>query len=239
VRLWFFSDCHLNRSVPWLPGPTPDNVDVIVIAGDVTERLLDRVLPWLGQHIVPRGLPVVYVPGNHDFWGTNLTFELAKARPLASSLGIHLLAEGESVALDDTRFIGATLWSDLELSPGGAWTCGMHFSGHNDHRKIKVEARYRKLLPKDYQSLHDTQLAAIEGALAQPHDGPTIVVSHHAPHERSLQNGRATDALDGMYASDLTDVIMRYRPELWLHGHVHRNRDFTVGDTRVVCNRRA
>ena len=33
-------------------------------------------------------------------------------------------------------------------------------------------------------------------------------------------------------------MMDRYRPDLWVHGHLHWRRDYVVGDTRVICNPR-
>lgn len=43
----------------------PDGFDVAVVAGDVHMSLV-RALGWLADRLP--GVPVVYVPGNHDFW---------------------------------------------------------------------------------------------------------------------------------------------------------------------------
>ena len=45
--------------------------------------------------------------------------------------------------------------------------------------------------------------------------------------------------MNGAYHSDLTEFIMD-RPEikLWVHGHMHDDFDYMIGDTRVVCNPR-
>jgi hypothetical protein len=44
--------------------------------------------------------------------------------------------------------------------------------------------------------------------------------------------------LDAAYASNLEALIMRRQPELWIHGHIHEAADYSIGDTRVVCNPR-
>ena len=45
--------------------------------------------------------------------------------------------------------------------------------------------------------------------------------------------------LDWCYASDLEHLMTGDgAPALWLHGHIHCNRDYFVGDTRVVSNPR-
>lgn len=76
----------------------------------------------------------------------------------------------------------------------------------------------------------------IEQALAEPHPGPTVVVTHHAPHRGSIPERFANDVISSAYASDLTAVIESGRPNLWVHGHMHDSVDYEVGRTRVVCN---
>ena len=72
--------------------------------------------------------------------------------------------------------------------------------------------------------------------LARPHDGPTVVVTHHAPHPANLPNPHAD--LAWCYAPGLTDLILDWGPDVWVHGHVHHAVDYPVGRTRVVCNPR-
>lgn len=239
ARLWVLSDLHLD--VHPLDLDPPEH-DVAVIAGDVCERLCDRVLPWL------RGLagPVVYVPGNHDFWKTTYQKEVAEARELAAAAGIHLLIEGEVAEIAGVRFIGATLWTDWSLrldeqaramSEGAAREGGMR-----DVRRIKWRRGpqdYSKFLPRFSADLHREQRQRIEAALAEPYAGPTVVVTHHAPHERSLRGGGWRTPLDAAYASDLSAVLEGpTAPAVWIHGHIHECRDYTVGATRVVANPR-
>ena len=37
--------------------------------------------------------------------------------------------------------------------------------------------------------------------------GPTVVVTHHAPHPHSLRGGGWSEPLDGAYASDVSDLF--------------------------------
>jgi len=34
----------------------------------------------------------------------------------------------------------------------------------------------------------------------------------------------------------MEDVIEKYRPELWVHGHTHVPCDYELFDTRIICN---
>jgi hypothetical protein len=72
--------------------------------------------------------------------------------------------------------------------------------------------------------------------LAIPFDGPTVVVTHHAPHPDSVARRFENDPLTPAFVSDLSEVIDRWQPALWFHGHTHDNFDYRVGATRIVCN---
>ena len=76
----------------------------------------------------------------------------------------------------------------------------------------------------------------IETVLSVPFDGPTVAVTHHAPHPGSIAARFADDALTPCFVSDLTSVIERHAPNLWIHGHTHDCFDYHVGETRIVCN---
>src|ERR1700712_1782745 len=100
MRIWLYSDLHVDVHPYSLPPDPPDH-DVVVIAGDIADGLTRHGLPWLRVH-VPTDRPVIYVPGNHDFYRCTLQREVEAARALAAELGIHLLADGESVVLGGT-----------------------------------------------------------------------------------------------------------------------------------------
>jgi Icc-related predicted phosphoesterase len=66
--------------------------------------------------------------------------------------------------------------------------------------------------------------------------GPTVVVTHHLPHPRSIPGRFKGDLLNAAYASDLSDLIEQGQPVLWAHGHTHDSSNYRVGSTRIVCN---
>lgn len=106
-----------------------------------------------------------------------------------------------------------------------------------DYRRIRTGPRSRdRIEPGEVLAMHRATRAFIKDELARPYDGPTVVVTHHAPHPASLQDPHAD--LAWSYASDLTDMIMDRGPDIWIHGHVHHAADYRIGRTRVVCNPR-
>lgn len=112
--------------------------------------------------------------------------------------------------------------------------------GMRDYRRIKRESssgKRKPLRPEDTIAEHKKSRAYIERELQEPHDGETIVVTHHAPHPGSL-DPRFHD-LNYCYASNLTTLLEEsWAPDYWLHGHIHRPVDYSVGRTRIIANPR-
>jgi len=70
----------------------------------------------------------------------------------------------------------------------------------------------------------------------EPFDGPTVVVTHHAPSFKSVVPRFADSLLSACFASNL-DQLMGFS-ELWIHGHMHDSLDYMANGTRVICNPR-
>ena len=83
---------------------------------------------------------------------------------------------------------------------------------------------------------HGVSRQFITEELAKPFDGPTVVVTHHAPSWLSVPD-KFREA-SAAYASRLEDLILDHEPLLWIHGHTHTSFDYKIGKTRIVCNPR-
>jgi len=108
--------------------------------------------------------------------------------------------------------------------------------GMFDLKNIRANGGNWKARPQQYLEAHIAQRARIEELLEEPHIGPTVVVTHHAPHPNSLRDGRVSELLDGAYASDLSAIMESSdAPDLGIHGHILEVRDYVVGSTRVIA----
>jgi Icc-related predicted phosphoesterase len=245
ARIHILSDLHDDICRPALGKEfvIPDTgADVIVVAGD-----LDGKLSTGGRQLLERtrrelGKPIICVAGNHDYWRGSVDREIERTRERLHDDGIHIL-DCDSVVLAGVRFVGATLWTDYAIT-GDTWRsvqdCSVRMNDFKYTRSGNGSVRDR-LTAERLQGLHMRHRRYIESVLAQPFDGPTVVVTHHAPSSRSLQIGRvdvSEDHTDGAYASDLEAVMHEFGPALWIHGHVHTAKDYSVGATRVVSNPR-
>ena len=240
-RLWIFSDVHQDwADNAWDPAVHAPTCDVIVVAGDAHSPLT-KAIDWLADRL--GGTQIIYVPGNHDFWWDGgddrytMADQLARGRDLAARRGVTLL-DNDSLMLGGVRYLGATLWTDMRLGTWSATDAARSARRNmNDYRRVrrKVSGRHKYVRPSDTAALHRFSRAWLDDQLGLPHAGPTVVVTHHAPHADSLPPG-----LDPAhcYGSDLSRLIHDRQPVLWVHGHVHNRVDYRLGITRIVCNPR-
>jgi Icc-related predicted phosphoesterase len=231
MRCWVFSDLHVDAAGFELP-PTPVDVDIIILAGDLADGH-DRGVRWLREQVVPLGLPVVMVLGNHDYYADDLDDDRFA---LYDALGVHMLRiDRPSVVIEGVRFIGQTLWTDYAIA--GDIDAARSWGRLLMPDIMAIDVGFRRLQTRDLLERHRQQRNILERELAVPFAGKTVVVTHHAPHPKSLASPILTPS-DGSFASDLTAIIETNRPALWVHGHVHSSLDYSVGGTRVVCNAR-
>ena len=241
MKLQIFSDLHLDVA-RIKPIKIKDDIDLVSVAGDTCEgarKSFDHL-----RRIVPMAIPIVMVMGNHEYYRRFVPIELALAKEHAPSFNIHLLENdsiviGNGVATDGIRVAGATLWTDYAIF-GAANVAGVMnacANGMNDHRLIGWQKQpWLRFRPQEAALLHHQSKAFLTETLATPSNGPTVVVTHHAPHWDSVHPRFQSDPVTGAYVSDLSALIETYRPDLWVHGHVHNSSDYRIGQTRVLAN---
>jgi len=107
----------------------------------------------------------------------------------------------------------------------------------NDFKKIRQSPSYGKLRARDTQLLHAHAVRWLGEALARPHPGPTVVITHHAPSLASVAERHRAQLETAAYASDLRSLLCA-GAALWIHGHTHFAVDDRSAPTRVVSNQR-
>lgn len=247
MRIAIFSDLHLEMH----PGGGPDpqlpfdqDVDIVVLAGDIRAPLLEKdTMAWAIQAFPGRKL--VHVAGNHEFYNRQIDREEQVLRDDAKAAGVHFL-QCDGVVIGGVRFLGCTLWTDMLLPVRdeltGAFTSDRKRAQDALDRRMTdfQSARFqgiRSLQPQDMLAVHREHRAWLSAALAEPFDGPTVVVTHHAPHSHSIPPDRKSHWISTGYASRLPMRFFKV-PRLWIHGHVHASSDYVVGRCRVVANPR-
>jgi predicted phosphodiesterase len=237
VRLHVLSDLHLEQEPFELNGV---EADAVVLAGD-TGTGTDGV-QWARE--LANGRPVLYVAGNHEFYGHALPGLVNELRHAAAGSSVHVL-ENDEVVIDGVRFLGCTLWSDFDFDGQERREQSMRICERvvNDYGQISFEPdpgtpTERTLAARDTRTVHVDSRCWLAARLAEPHDGPTVIITHHAPMIRSRPREAVWRAIAGAFASDLTDLMGGDRVGLWIFGHTHRAADVEVKGTRVISNPR-
>lgn len=103
MKLWIFSDLHLEFGSRFDVDPPPD-ADVAICAGDVLTKGVVPSLRWLGERLSHK-LPVVFVGGNHEYYNGSILEGIADARALSDYPDLHYLENG-IVEIDGITFVG-------------------------------------------------------------------------------------------------------------------------------------
>lgn len=255
MKITLASDLHLEFGYQELPGG-----DLLILSGDIAEaktadkhfrstKILssDRSDPntmypcsEFFYHECAKYEQVFYVFGNHEHYRG--TFQ--NTRNILESLcpkNVSIL-ENQCVEYKGIRFLGATLWTDL--NKGCPITEHTLKQGMNDYRYItwhdqKLDVYY-KLSPAITAQMYQETVAYFKSELEANQDKSYVVITHHAPTFMSIHPAfRHDHYMNGGYMSNLDDFILDHPNILvWTHGHVHNHNDYMVGTTRVISNPR-
>lgn len=243
VRLLVLSDLHLEFAA--FETPSPDLYDIAVLAGDIAVGT--KAIHWARRPTTFAGKPVVLVPGNHEFYGSERTRMLELLREQSVGSDVHLLDRDE-VTLSGVRFLGATLWTDFELDVDRGTSVAQAMRdatrGLNDFSLIREQhidaARQDRFRPEDAAREHALSRAWLQEHLDAPTDpavSATVVVTHHAPSARSMDPIYEGSELNPCFYSDLPESFFQCAA-LWVHGHSHSSSDYRHHRPRVIANPR-
>jgi predicted phosphodiesterase len=225
MKLNILSDLHQSRGT--LPIPRND-ADVVVLAGDIARPA--EAVAWAAGF----DKPVLYVPGNHEFYGGSIAGTVAELRRLCAPAGIRVL-DNDAVVLSGVRFLGTTLWTDLMLFGQGEERAA---AMREAQRFMRDFSRIEQFTPAASAALFADHACWLKARLAEPHDGPTVVITHHAPSRASIHPRFAGSLLNACFVSDAQALVDASGACLWIHGHTHDSFDYRINGTRVVCNPR-
>jgi len=234
MQIQIASDLHLEflqQDWPCELIIKPAEADVLVLAGDIASstEAFRLFQDW--------PTPVIYVAGNHEFYGGAYAPRINKMRAKsAPKTNIHFL-ENDTAIIGDTRFIGCILWTDYNLYSTASQASQMTYAQNhlNDHELIRIGRR--KFAAQDALNRHEFSREWLKRELAKSWPGRTVVVTHHGPHPLSVHPKYADDMLTAAFVSDLSEILVSdHAPDLWIHGHVHDSFDYAVGRTRVLAN---
>ena len=238
MKLLILSDLHIERE-SFLPfdqrGRIDEEADVVVLAGDIHEGTAG--IRW-ARALFP-DKPIVYVAGNHEFYGHHWVELLDKLREEALKHDVSYL-EDSGVYIGGLRFLGCTLWTDFCLFGSDRQELVMRniksvMSDYTDIRSSKGLLRPDLTLAR-HSASRSWLGKELAGGVPR-----TVVVTHHAPSIQSVGMSDRTDFSSAAFSSNLEDLVPL--ADLWVHGHMHHSLNYLVhgegiGAGNVRCNPR-
>jgi len=226
LHLQIYSDLHLEREA-FVPPET--DAGLVILAGDIDNGAAG--IAWARETF---RTPVLYLAGNHEYYEGE--FESVQSAMRAASGGTVELLDCTRTDLGGVRFLGCTLWTDYSLAPESERPAVIEDSRklNPDYQKIRYGPR--AFAPEDSITLCTRQRAWLAAELARPFPGKTVVITHFAPHPRSIAPAYANHRANPAFIVDLDEAMGQ--PVLWIHGHTHTYFDYRVRGTRVICNPR-
>lgn len=107
MKLYVLSDLHVEFAA-FLAAPNAlEQADVVVLAGEIHHEA--HVTSWARATFGDK--PIVWVAGNHEYYGGHWSKSLDGMRQSARDHGIFLLEE-DVVDIEGVRFLGTSLWTD-------------------------------------------------------------------------------------------------------------------------------
>lgn len=178
MRLLVLSDLHVENHALTLAerNCAKAQFDAVVLAGDIHTPGW-RGVAWASDQPQFAGKPVLYVPGNHEFYGTDPKKGLQDMRVQADGSAVKVLSQGEWMT-GDVHVLGCTLWTDyaLPVRIGDEWV--------RDPEDFMAEARF---------GLSDHERINAEPGAEGREDGPVATVRRKSLRPaRSLRPGAWT-----------------------------------------------
>ncbi len=215
------------------------DADFLLLAGDLTAGSMPI------DYIKDLGKPGAYVLGNHEFYKRHWDDCIKEYKMRFQDSPISVL-ERDVIIFNNVRIVGCTLWTDFLAPVKGKPVFDVTPSNTDEHF-IEDQTFYCRKGMSDFDVIkgittsgwrerYFNSVAYLKLILSQKHNGPTIVITHHAPSFKSSHPRWENSAIKGGFCSMLDYVIEEYQPELWVHGHCHDSSDYPIGNTRVICN---
>jgi predicted MPP superfamily phosphohydrolase len=233
VKLQVLSDLHLRPRYGFTIPET--DADLIVLAGDIAEG--PGGVEWAVAETERLGKPAVYVFGNHEYYFHTFPDLLDQAKRMTAGSRVTVL-ENDILTWQDVRILGCTLWTDFLLhgEPQEQASMAAVEAVLYDYSAIQT-ADGELLRAHQTQAWHRQSRQWLEERLAEPWEGPTVVVTHHVPCWEGA-HPHFDGPLCAGFTSNLESLLERHRIDLWVCGHSHANVDVMVGYTRLLSNQR-
>lgn len=241
----YCSDLHLEHSQIDYDILLEKPADVLILAGDIIPIgiLLQQYNPDVLSGDDVKGFfdiisdkfkHIIYVTGNHEFYGCNINDTYKLKFTLSDYNNIHVL-DRESINIDGVDFFGGTLWTDF--NDHDPTTLLIAPNSMMDYRWIKQNVS-ETLTTDTIIRKHKSFLEKFSNWLTKDRE-KSIVISHHSPAIETIADEYITKHyMNGLFSSDLIHLIAKNNIDYWIYGHQHQGKTIKINNCVVTTNAR-
>ena len=244
------SDLHLDfGGISELYNSSNEGSRVLVLAGDTLEvgllkeksKLKDEVVTYF-KFLNDRYEKIIWIMGNHCYYHNSFihTKKNLIDRFKENCLTNFVVLEKETLEIDDTIFFGATMWTTFNNNnPIVMMQCQ---NGMNDYSMIHTaKLAYGEkvyLIPEDTSKQCRLTKVKIQEFIDLKTDKKKVLVTHMAPSLMSVPENFRHNLIHYAYYEELSEMLVDSDVEIAVHGHLHHQVKYLIGNTLVVSNPR-
>jgi len=222
MRIAFGSDFHFEFGdfIEAVFSIMDIDVELVVIPGDVGNS--DSIIKNLKVIDKITKCPVIYVPGNHEYYGSSFT-EMNKIFSTITFDNVSVLNPGE-VIIDDILFVGGVGNIDGSYEEISRWKFPQYtdFSAISDFEKRTDLGKYEHNYIFKSLELHKTR--------------KKVVITHTMPSVRCISEKYQGSFLNPCFVNSWDDIIYLQEPDVWFYGHTHEKNEIIIYNTILMCN---
>jgi len=232
MKIRVLSDIHFEFEIDYKIDYCKNNSQdqVLVFAGDI--NCGKNVVNFMNEFQDSNFKKVLFVAGNHEFYENKFhdTIRLFTENfPVTTDSKVSFL-DNQNIEICGVNFIGCTLWTDFNNeNPIDINRCVI---GMNDYNMIS------EFTIDDAIQEHKISRKFLEKQLINNINKKVVIITHMAPCGLSIKEEYKGDPFNSAYFSDLSEMILDYGPDIWIHGHTHMSCDYILGKTRIISNPR-
>ena len=218
------SDIHLEHNSCF--EPIPNKEAVLIIAGDLSNGT--EGIGFL-EKASKNFKKVLYVLGNHEYYNNSLESlpDRIKKEIYQKDLKNVWLLDNDILVVDDTVFIGTTLWSEV---------LNQDITKVKDYNSIQTQGKL--ITSESITEVFYKNVGWLFSVLSfwEKTDKKIVVVTHNLPSFKCIHHKFLHKPLNEFFASHLDKLLEAFRIDCWVFGHTHKSFRRVVYDTELICN---
>lgn len=242
MQFQFASDLHLEFVTGTIDQIIEPSAPYLALLGDIGYPFSDiyqEFIGWCSKMFTK----IFIISGNHEYYVQHIS-----ARPTMNEIdnqiqkvcslypNVIFLNNSLCQLTDDIIILGTTLWSFI---PPNDRPIIKHFM--NDYRNIYAlndTGKHRILVtPVDTTSIHVENVKWLNEQLNQHTNKTIIVLTHHLPSFKLINEKYANEPSNSGFASNLDHLMENHTNiKYWLCGHTHSCAKVMIGSTTCLIN---